>query len=202
MSAGARGGILVEGLWKSFGGRTVLRDLSFRIGPGGAACLTAPSGGGKTTLLRILLDLETPDQGRIVLPEGLRWSAVFQEDRLLGHLDARDNLRLVLGRSWDEGEAAALLDELRLGDGGDKRIRDWSGGMRRRLALARALLSPSDALALDEPFTGLGAEDRERCLDAVRRRRGGRILVLATHDPRDGAALDAGPLPIPSPDGP
>lgn len=124
-------------------------------------CLTAPSGAGKTTLLRILLGLEQPDRGEVLAPPGTRWSAVFQEDRLLEHLDARDNLRFVLGAV--SPEALTLLETLGLGDVGGKIVAEYSGGMRRRLALARALLSPCDALVLDEPFTGLDPEIRARC---------------------------------------
>ncbi|MBQ6985433.1 MAG: ATP-binding cassette domain-containing protein, partial [Oscillibacter sp.] len=100
----------------------------------------------------------------------------------------RYNLRFVLGGAYDETAAAALLDELGLADAGAKPVRDYSGGMRRRLALARALLAPSDVLILDEPFTGVDADARGRCLDALRRRGAGRVVLLATHDAVD---LDA-----------
>ena len=78
--------------------------------------------------------------------------------------------------------ARALLAELGLGDAGGKRVRDWSGGMKRRLALARALLAPSDALALDEPFTGLDADNRaaaQRCVAWAAREK---IVLLVSHE--------------------
>ena len=77
--------IAVKHLCKSFGGRTVLRDLTFTAGPGITAVM-APSGTGKTTLLRILLGLERPDSGTVEGLAGKRLTAVFQEDRLLEHL--------------------------------------------------------------------------------------------------------------------
>lgn len=94
--------ISVEHLGKSYHGTPVLRDVTFTAGPG-ITCVMAPSGVGKTTLLRLLLGLETPDEGSVRLPENCRWAAVFQEDRLLEHLDAWGNLHLIGTR---QGEAA------------------------------------------------------------------------------------------------
>ena len=145
----------------------------------GVTCVSAPSGTGKTTLLRLLLGLERPDAGVIHGADCL-WAAVFQEDRLLEGLSAGANLRFALGAVPREaGETLARLG-LELSD--PKPVRAWSGGMRRRLALARALLAPAEALALDEPFTGLDGESRARCLEQIRERGGGRPVLLATHD--------------------
>ena len=177
----------IKNLCKSFDGRPVLENVSFTAGPG-VTCVMAPSGAGKTTLLRILLGLERPDSGSV--SGGVRWSAVFQEDRLLEHLDAMGNLRFVLGAALDEPAANALLTELGLGDTAGKPVREFSGGMKRRLALARALLAPSDALALDEPFTGLDEENRARCL-ALIRRAAEKPVLLVTHDPADAKSLGA-----------
>lgn len=177
-------------LWKSYGDRVVLRDVSLTAGPGETVCVMAPSGGGKTTLLRLLLGLETPDRGTVALPGAGRWSAVFQEDRLLEHLDARGNLRFALGPAYDGPRAGALLAELGLEEAGERQVRAYSGGMRRRLALARALLAPGDCLALDEPFTGLDGENRERCRACIRREAAGRPTVLVTHDPEDAEGLE------------
>jgi NitT/TauT family transport system ATP-binding protein len=172
----------------------VLRDVTFTAGTG-ITCVMAPSGGGKTTLLRILLGLERPDSGTY---GGIaRWAAVFQEDRLLPHLDAMANLRFALGSDLDPARAAALLEALGLDDAEGKPVRDYSGGMRRRLALARALLAPADALALDEPFTGLDRENRDRCLDHVRRLAAEKPVLLVTHDPADAAGARVIRLPVP-----
>lgn len=190
-------GIAAEQVWKSYGGRAVLRGVTFRVPAGGRMALSAPSGAGKTTLLRLFLRLETPDRGTIRGPD--RWAAVFQEDRLLDHLDGLANLRLVLGRDYDRDRAAELLDALGLGDVPGKRVRDYSGGMRRRLALARALLSPAEALALDEPFTGLDDDSRRRCVNAILRLGAGRTILLASHDARDALDLGAETLNLPHP---
>ena len=161
----------VEDLRKSYGGTAVLQGVSFTAGIG-LTRVTGSSGIGKTTLLRILLGLESPDGGATNAGR-FRWAAVFQEDRLLEQLDAAGNLRFALGAAYDEAAARALLAELGLGEVGAKRVRDWSGGMKRRLALARALLAPSDALALDEPFTGLDADSKARDLHMLDNGRGG-----------------------------
>lgn len=170
--------IRVEGLCKSYGGKAVLTDLSAVFQPG-ITCIAAPSGTGKTTLLRLLLGLERPDRGTIRGAD-CRWAAVFQEDRLLEDLPAAGNLRFALEEV--PGKAGELLARLGLDLLDPKPVRAWSGGMRRRLALARALLAPSEALALDEPFTGLDGENRTRCLELIRERGKEKPVLLATHD--------------------
>lgn len=182
--------IAAEHIWKSYHGQAVLRDVSLTLEPDQITCLMAPSGAGKTTLLRILLGLEAPDQGVLRQPASCRWAAVFQEDRLLDHLDALGNLRFA-GAWEDPDRAAALLAELGLGGAAGKPVGEFSGGMRRRLALARALLAPADALALDEPFTGLDEENRTRCRTALLREAAGKPVLLVTHDLEDAAGLGA-----------
>ena len=90
---------------KSYGGIAVLRDVTFSAGPG-VTCVEGPSGSGKTTLLRLLLGLEKPDGGSISGADCLHWAVVFQEDRLLEHLDAAGNLRFALGADFRPWEAA------------------------------------------------------------------------------------------------
>lgn len=180
----------VEGLCKSYNGAAVLRNVSFTAGAGVTAIM-APSGGGKTTLLRILMGLEQADSGRVILPPSVRRSAVFQEDRLLEQLDAEGNLRFVLGAAYDAKAACDLLAQLGLEVSAGKPVGTYSGGMKRRLALARALLAPADLLLLDEPFAGLDGENRSRAVAAVRQAAETRCVLLVTHDERDAADLGA-----------
>jgi NitT/TauT family transport system ATP-binding protein len=114
---------------------------------------------------------------------------VFQEDRLLEHLDAMENLRFILGSSLDQHRALALLERLGLAGVGTKKVREYSGGMKRRLALARALLTEADALALDEPFTGLDEENRARCLDCIREAAQEKPVLLVTHDIAEAVSM-------------
>ena len=170
----------VEDLCKAYDGRLVLDHVSFPLDRGVTA-LMAPSGTGKTTLLRILLGLETVDSGKLVdVPDS--WGVMFQEDRLLGRLTAMENLRFAIGPALDEAAARALLVRLGLGGEGEKAVRDYSGGMKRRLALA---------LALDEPFTGLDEGNREVCIAAIREAGEKKPVLLVTHDTGDAEALGA-----------
>ncbi len=175
--------IRVQNLCKTYGDHVVLHNLSFTAGVGVTRIL-GRSGAGKTTLLRILLGLDQPDSGSL-FGTNCRWAAVFQEDRLLGHLDAEDNLRFALGFAYNAAAAKTLLGELGLADVGSKPIREYSGGMKRRLALARALLAPSDALILDEPFTGLDEENRSIALRCILHAAQTKPVLLASHEALD-----------------
>lgn len=179
----------IEALCKRYGDQVVLDQVSFDL-EAGVTCLMAPSGAGKTTLLRILLSLETADSGRMIdVPE--RWGVMFQEDRLLDRLTAMENLRFAIGPTLNEASALELLFRLGLGGEGEKPVRDFSGGMKRRLSLARALLAPSQALALDEPFTGLDEGNREVCIAAIKQAARHKPVLLVTHDVSDAEALGA-----------
>lgn len=180
----------VTGLYKSYGEKTVLSGLTFTLPAGGRLALMGRSGCGKTTLLRILLGLETADGGRI---EGLppRLSVVFQEDRLCPDFSAFDNVRLAAPAAARE-EIFACLASLGLGEAdGARPVRDLSGGMRRRVAIARAWLAPGELLLLDEPFKGLDDATRAAVTAYLDRTVGGRTLLLVTHDVSDAAALHA-----------
>ena len=179
--------VRVENVCKSYGGKAVLKNVSLTADRG-IACIMAPSGAGKTTLLRILLGLEAPDSGTVTFPDGCRVAAVFQEDRLLEHLDAPGNLRFVLGPAYEETKVQVLLERLGLEWSG-KCVREYSGGMKRRLALARALLTEAEVLVLDEPFTGLDGENRARALACVREAAETKCVLLVTHDEEDAGAL-------------
>ena len=177
--------LTIDHLEKRFGSTVLFRDLTFTVD--GPAVLWAPSGWGKTTLLRILMGLETPTAGRV---QGAgRVSAVFQEDRLCLQLTAVQNVLLVLPD--DRQEAAIRQDFARLGlDEAALALpaRKLSGGQKRRTALLRALWAPGDTLLLDEPFTGMDPAAVQASIALLRERVEGRPVLLATHD---RAAIDA-----------
>ena len=180
--------IVTENLTKSYGAKLALPPFSLRVEPGETVCLLGQSGCGKTTLLRLLLGLETPTGGTITgLPEGI--SAVFQEDRLCPAFSAVANVALALGRRAQREQIVSLLRELGLGDALDKPVRELSGGMQRRVAIARSLLCPAELFLMDEPFKGLDEDTRRQVMDAVLRWTRGRTLLVVTHDPEEAAYL-------------
>ena len=180
--------LTLQNLRKAYDGHIVLNDLSHTFPQGTLTCVTGRSGCGKTTLLRLIAGLEAPDGGVIsgVLEGGI--SMVFQEDRLPPRLDAADCLRCVLRWTHDrEARIVEALAALGLEGTAGQPVSEFSGGMRRRVALARALLFPSPLVLLDEPFKGLDAATRRRAVDFTRSSLGGRTALLVTHDPEDTA---------------
>ncbi len=184
--------IQVEDLCKSFGEKKVLNQVSFTLEPGVVTAVMAASGVGKTTLLRILMGLEKPDSGRILGLEGLRLSAVFQEDRLCENLSPLSNVQLVTGKAIEKKEISASLEAVGLGGCACQPVRELSGGQRRRAALVRALCPPWDLLLLDEPFKGLDHKTRQMVMEYVRKcllSRPESYTVLVTHDREEAEYL-------------
>ena len=99
------------------------------------------------------------------------------------------NVSLALGRQVPRTEIVALLTELGLGDALQKPVRELSGGMQRRVAMARSLLAPADLFLMDEPFKGLDEDTRKVVMDAVLQRTKGRTLLVVTHDPEEASYL-------------
>ena len=180
--------IRTEALTKSYGEKMVFQSLSLSFPAGKTTAIMAPSGWGKTTLLRVLMGLEMPDSGTIHGMNGLRKSAVFQEDRLCMHLDAADNVRLVTP-GMTRVQAQQALDDFGLRGCAKQLVRDMSGGQQRRVAIVRALLARWDVLFLDEPFRGLDIETRRQVLDDTCRRCVGRTVILVTHDEAEAKAM-------------
>ena len=173
--------LTIEHLTKQFGEKTLFRDLCLTVD--GPAVLWAPSGWGKTTLLRILMGLDTPTAGRV---RGVdRAAAVFQEDRLCPQLTALQNVTLVLPGSEKQYKEQIEMDFQQLGmDAAALALpaARLSGGQKRRTALLRALWAPSDTLLLDEPFTGMDPDTLTAAAALLRTRCGTEPVLLATHD--------------------
>ena len=173
--------LTIEHLTKQFGEKTLFRDLCLTVE--GPAVLWAPSGWGKTTLLRILMGLDTPTAGRV---QGVsRAAAVFQEDRLCPQLTALQNVTLVLPGSEKQYKGQIEADFQQLGmDTAALALpaARLSGGQKRRTALLRALWAPSDTLLLDEPFTGMDPDTLAAAAALLRTRCGTEPVLLATHD--------------------
>lgn len=171
---------------KVFEDKTVFSNFSLEIPENKISVLLGPSGRGKTTLFRLLLGLEVPDSGSVSSTSNPK--ALFQEDRLLENLSVRNNLLLV---SSDRGRMEDLLSRLGLSGEMKSRISTLSGGMRRRVALARVLLTDYDALLLDEPFSGLDDEAKAATARVILEELRGRTLLVITHDEEDAVMLGA-----------
>ena len=177
----------IEDLGKSYGEKSVFRHVNLCLKEGDVYCLMAPSGAGKTTLLRILLGLEKPDSGQVQMPSPV--TAVFQENRLCDAFSPLDNVLMAAGKSLDRQTAYSELCRLLPEEAILRPSSTLSGGMKRRAAIARALLAPSQAIIMDEPFTGLAEETKQTVLDYVKEKTAGKLLLITTHQEEEAAAL-------------
>ncbi|MGI6028883.1 MAG: ATP-binding cassette domain-containing protein [Candidatus Heteroscillospira sp.] len=178
----------VHNLLVGYDGTAVLPPFSFDFTPAAGWALMGASGAGKTTLLHTLAGLLPPLSGDIGGFKDAKCALLFQEDRLLGHLSALDNVALVSSPET----AAQLLGELGLGDKLGEKPGALSGGQRRRIALARCLAFGGDVLLLDEPFTGLDAGTRLTACRVIKERFS--RVILSTHDPEEAELLGAGKI--------
>lgn len=182
--------IEVQHVDKSYASRAVLRDFSAVFPAGEATVITGPSGAGKTTLLRLVLGLLHPDAGSVTGTKGRRMAAVFQEDRLCEGLSVRRNLLFVR----PDLSADMLREHLtRVGLSGEERtrVRELSGGMRRRVAIVRAMAAAADVVVLDEPLRGLDAATKAEVLHYMAQETAGRTVLLVTHDEEEASVLGA-----------
>ena len=183
--------IIFDHVSKAYGEKQVLQSFCCCFLEGKNSCILGPSGCGKTTLLRLIAGLEKPDSGEITGTEGKKNSAVFQENRLFENLTVEKNLMLTARKGFTRTDARALLGELGLEAEARKPLNTLSGGMQRRVAVARALAADYDLLLLDEPLTGLDGDTRRTVMEAIRRHGAGKTCIWVTHEPADAVLLDA-----------
>lgn len=168
---------------KSFDEKPVLCHFTLPL-PVGVTALMGPSGCGKSTAGKLLLSLLWPEEGTVSAPG--ECAAVFQEDRLCMEFDAVTNVAMVCR---DRVRAEKALLEVGLGGLLGKPVSEFSGGMRRRTAIVRALLSDAKLLVLDEPFTGLDEAGRHRMMEWVKKNIAGRSVLLITHHAEEAREL-------------
>lgn len=183
--------IVLQNVTKIYRRHPVLDHISFTFCAGQAYCLSAPSGTGKTTLLRILMGFDAPEGGTVSGITGMRISPVFQEDRLLEDATAFQNLRFVMQKRCPDDVLLHKLSLLLPPECAARPVREFSGGMKRRLCILRALLSPADCYLMDEPFAGLDSASKSAAIALIREMTSGKTLILSTHDARDAEALHA-----------
>lgn len=180
----------LKSISKSFGGHEVLRDLSLSIPEGGRVMIYAPSGVGKTTLLRIMMGLETPDGGKMSdMPR--TQAAVFQEDRLFDEFTPITSVKMTCPRTVGKPLIREHLEAVGLAGHLDKPIAQLSGGMRRRVAIVRAVLSRADTIYFDEPFTGLDEDTKRMVIDYILKNTIGKTLIFVSHCLDDAGLLNA-----------
>jgi len=171
-------GIILHDICKSFDGQTVLKNISAELPSNGICNVTGPSGSGKTTLLRIIMGLLKTDSG-YVDTDSLSFSPVFPEDRLLDSLTVLKNVSIVCRQ---ENRARHLLKDVGLEECISQNPRELSTGMKRRVALARALAFDADVLVLDEPFKGVDQETCVVLLDIIKKYSVNRPVILVDHN--------------------
>jgi heme exporter protein A len=195
--------IAARELRKTYGSNVVIDGVSFALGGGQCLALLGPNGAGKTTLLRILATLLRPTAGALHVggvdalrePERVRplLGMVAHGSYVYEDLTALENLRfweIMRGGDAAPARLMAALAQMELDGVADERVRTFSAGMKRRLALARVLLGQARVLLLDEPFTGLDRRGRKWVNEFLLSfKAGGGAAVVATHSFGDGLGV-------------
>lgn len=175
----------------------LINDLSLHIPAGDRACIMAPSGTGKTTLLNLITGGLKPDSGSVSFEvdtsDGVNISMVFQEDRLCSEYTAAYNIALGLERHSRSGleDIRKNLEQVGMEESLFTDVKELSGGMKRRTAIVRAVMSPGQVLILDEPFASLDEELKDRTAEYIIENLNGRTLVVVSHDEKDADRLNA-----------
>ncbi|MBL1099924.1 ABC transporter ATP-binding protein [Streptomyces coffeae] len=191
--------VRIDHVHKAFGRagavQPVLDDINLTVRPGEFVCILGASGCGKSTLLNLIANLDKPTAGTIEVPGG-RPALMFQEHALFPWLTAGKNIELALRlrgvpRPDRRPEAERLLELVRLGGSYGKRVHELSGGMRQRVAMARALAQDSRVLLMDEPFAALDAITRDVLHDELTRiwSETGVSVLFVTHNVREAVRL-------------
>ena len=185
LERGAGRMIEARGITVRYGDRLVLDRYDFSAPEEGLTFLSGPSGEGKTTLLRVLAGLLTPEIGQVSLPG--RPVILFQEDRLFPGLSVRRQVEAVLPKGRRE-EACRWLELAELTQAAHLLPGELSGGMARRASLARALALEGEVCLLDEPFAGVDLDRAKRVLERIRLL--GKPVILTGHIPELAALCD------------
>lgn len=190
--------IKLENICKSYDEKHVLDNIMAEFPDDSITCIMGESGAGKTTLVRIIAGLENADRGTVNGAGVVSFD--FQEDRLINDISAADNIMLVLDKNDFGGHDKKTmrkiinenLAEVLKDYPSDKSTGTYSGGMKRRVCLVRAMMKKSDTVILDEPFSGMDEETKILAAEYIKKHRDGRICIVVTHEKSDSGLLDGG----------
>lgn len=183
--------IIFENVSVNFNEKEVLKDINLTIKQGEVIGIMGASGIGKTTFVKILLGLLKPTLGKVYGLENLQFSAVFQEDRLCENFDAITNVKMVLPSDITTDQVEKEFLKVLLTDYKGTSVSKLSGGMKRRVAIVRAVMAQSDVIILDEPLKGLDEALKEKVLSYLKESLSERTVILVTHDKAEIEALHA-----------
>ncbi len=183
--------IEIKNLSFSYPEHKIFENVNLTISDGERVILRGASGKGKTTLLRLILGLEKAQKGEINLNNRIV-SAVFQEDRLLPFKTVKENITLFA----TEEKALYSLQKLGLLDAANLYPAELSGGMARRVSIARALSVEADIYILDEAFSGLDSKNIEKAAEFINEVTKGKILIAVSHNDKDEERLNAAAIDI------
>lgn len=181
-------------LYKCYEENIVLDNINMNIPENKITVISGPSGCGKTTLLNIIGGIEKEDSGKVILKSN-SISYIFQEDRLIPHLTVYENIAFVLKSIMNKNEINRIvtkyLEMVKLIEVKDKLPSKLSGGMKRRVAIARAFAYKSKLLLMDEPFKGLDDELKNEIIEEFLKlyKKDKRTVVLVTHDKEEARLL-------------
>lgn len=174
-----------------FQSKTVFRHLNLEIAEHRITCIMGPSGVGKTTLIHMIMGLLKPEEGKIEGLEGRKIAAVFQEDRLCEAADAITNVQIVQKNKVSAEIIKAEFAKVGLTDYENKPVSQLSGGMKRRVAIVRALSAESDIIIMDEPLKGLDEALKLQVTNYIKDKVQGKTVIIVTHDKEDITVFDA-----------
>lgn len=186
--------VQIKNLNKAFGKNPVLVNLNMNFPKNKITVITGPSGCGKTTLLNIMSGIEKQDSGEVLMSDK-SISYIFQEDRLLPHFTVYQNIAFVLKSTMTPTEMKPVIEKylalVKLMEAKDKYPSQLSGGMKRRVAIARAFAYKSRLLLMDEPFKGLDDKLKKEIIEEFLRiyREDKRTVILVTHDMEEAKLL-------------
>lgn len=170
---------------KSFESKKIIENLNLEFPKKGVVCLFGESGIGKSTVLNLISGIIKPDSGEIKEIENKNFSYVFQDDRLIEWLNVLENVMIVINRGQTSEKnkiAEDFLNKFELLDFKNKYPQELSGGMRRKLSIARALAFSGDVFLLDEPFKGLDEKSKQKAANIILSNAKNKLVILVSHE--------------------